>query len=305
MIASLDEFKADFEAFDFDVTVPKFTQEMTEDQLCEMIGGFDGWIIGDDPASRAVVATGVNGRLKACMRWGVGTNNVDFDAFKEFNIPIANTPGVFGREVADIACHYVTALARNTYHIDQKVKAGDWYKPVGTSLWAQSALIVGMGDVGQQLSKRLYAHDIEVTYHDPYVKNLPADINATKVTWPYAAALADFLIFTAPLTEQTYHIFNEALLDTVKPGIKIINVGRGPLIDEQALVKGLKEGIISAAALDVLEKEPIDLELHKSLLAFSDRLILGSHNGSNTFEAVSHVSRLCIRKLHQFLQNGI
>jgi len=131
MIGMVDAFSEDFKSANFDVTVPEFTQEMSEDSLCEIIGDYDGWIIGDDPATRKVLEAGVKGKLKACMRWGVGTNNVDFAAFEEFNVPIENTPGVFGREVADLACHYVTGLARDTFTIDRKVKQGEWFKPIG------------------------------------------------------------------------------------------------------------------------------------------------------------------------------
>ena len=96
-------------------------------------------------------------------------------------------------------------------------------------------------------------------------------------------------------------MFDFKCLEKVKKGVKIVNVGRGPLINEDALLEGLKSNIIASAALDVFEDEPFDLIKHSRLLNFSDRLILGSHNGSNTFEAVYNVSRTCITKLAHFL----
>ena len=87
MIGMKSTFEADFEDAKFDVVVPKFKQEMSEAALCKIIGEFDGWIIGDDPATKLVVETGAKGKLKACMRWGVGTDNVDFSAFKKYSIP--------------------------------------------------------------------------------------------------------------------------------------------------------------------------------------------------------------------------
>lgn len=303
MIGMIDEFKPDFEAHNFTVTVPEFTQEMSEEALCSLIGDFDGWIIGDDPATRRVVEAGVAGRLKACMRWGVGVNNVDFEAFKEHGIPVENTPGVFGREVADLAMHYVGALARNTFQIHEKVKAGIWHKPVGTSLWSTSALIIGFGDIGRNLARRLHAHDVNVHYYDPYVYQDQVDKNFKKVEYPSSLANMDFLILTAPLTDETRHIFNTDVLECIESGLKLINVGRGPLLDEQALVQGLENGKVSAAALDVLENEPFSLEKHQHLTPYLDRIILGSHSGSNTREAVSHVSQFCIKRLHEFLQD--
>ena len=93
----IEEFKLDFEKVKFDVTVPKFLQEMPEDDLCKIIGQYDGWIIGDDPATRKVLQHGCAGRLKACMRWGVGTDNVDFSAFKVWYTHRKYAGGVWSR----------------------------------------------------------------------------------------------------------------------------------------------------------------------------------------------------------------
>ena len=303
MIGMVNEFEKDFSEASFDVTIPEFTQEMSEDALCEIIGEFDGWIIGDDPATRKVLTAGVNGKLKACVRWGVGTNNVDFSAFSDYHIPICNTPGVFGREVADLACHYVTALARETYQIDRLARLGKWHKPIGQSLWSATVLIVGYGDIGQNLAKRLLAHDMNVMFYDPYVTQTDAGHKVKKVTWPHSVSHSDYIVFTAPLTEETHHMLNEDVVKKLKPGVKIVNVARGPLIDETALVEGLREERIHSAALDVLEQEPMNITVHSDLLDLKDRLIFGSHNGSNTKEAVVEVSRICINKLKQYLDN--
>lgn len=301
MIGMLDAFEQSLKEANFDVTVPEFTQEMSEDALCEIIGDYDGWIIGDDPATRRVLEAGTAGKLKACMRWGVGTNNVDFEAFKKFQIPIENTPGVFGREVADLACHYVTALARQTYEIDQRVKKGEWFKPIGQSLWSARVLIVGFGDIGQQLAKRLKAHDMEVWFVDPHVSDSSIVRDCYKVEWPQAMSHVDFIVFTAPLNEKTFHMLNVDNVQMLRSGTKIVNVGRGPLIEEEAIISGLETGLIARAALDVFECEPFNLTTHSKLLKFSEQLILGSHNGSNTKEAVETVSKLCISKLSRFL----
>jgi len=301
MIGMYNQFIDDFQKANFEVTVPKFTQEMSEDALCQIVGNFDGWIIGDDPATRKVLEAGVDGKLKACMRWGVGTNNVDFQAFKDHGIPIENTPGVFGREVADLACHYVTALARETFEIDRRVKNGEWFKPIGQSLWSARALVVGFGDIGQNVAKRLRAHDMEVWFYDPFVESSDLAPDCRKVTWPDPLAHVDYVIFTAPLNEHTHHIFNSEALGLLQHGAKLINVGRGPLVDETTLISGLQSGKISRAALDVFEVEPLDIELHQDLLKFGDRLILGSHNGSNTKQAVEYVSRLTVSRLREFL----
>ena len=302
MIGQKDCFTADFKAADFDIFVPDFTQEMTEEQLIEIIPEFDGWIIGDDPVTNKVISAGKNGRLKACMRWGVGTDNVDFAACEAHGIPIENTPGVFGREVADLAMHYVSALARHSFEIDRQVKTGTWFKPVGTSLWATKALVVGLGDIGKNVVKRLNAHDVDVSYFDPYQTIDQLDCKRAE-NWNDALSDKDFIIFTAPLTKKTKHMFSFKSLEKIKHGTKIVNVGRGPLINEAALCQGLRQKSIASAALDVFEVEPFSTETHAELLEFSDRIVLGSHNGSNTKEAVEYVSKLCIARLKSFLRD--
>ncbi|MDC0495983.1 hypothetical protein OAN84_05890 [Planktomarina temperata] len=301
MIGMLPKFKSELSAHNMQVHVPKFSQQMTENDLIPIISNFDGWIIGDDPATKKVIKAGASGKLRACVRWGVGTDNLDYAAFKKLGIPVKNTPGVFGREVADIASHYVTGLARHTFAIDRQVRSGHWHKPIGTSLWANTAMIVGFGDVGRELCKRLNAHGMSIDVFDPYVKEDVKDFPVNKVSWPQGLATADFIIFTAPLTPDTFHMFNLDALRKVKKGVRIINVGRGPIIEQDALISGLKAGIISGVALDVFEEEPLNSIDKQKFEPFNNQIIFGSHNASNTTEAVAKVSLQCIKMLSDYL----
>jgi len=109
---------------------------------------------------------------------------------------------------------------------------------------------------------------------------------------------ADFLIFTCPLTADTHHLFNRDLLSKLKTGVRIVNVARGPVIQEAALVEGLNSGVVHSAALDVFEVEPLAQD--NPLRGF-DQCIFGSHNGSNSADAVQRVSRIAIAKIARFL----
>lgn len=298
MIGLVDRFGDAFAQAGFEVTVPEFTQVVPEDRLIEILPEYDGWIIGDDPATRAVFEAGKAGRLRAAVKWGVGTDNVDFDACKDLGIPITNTPGVFGREVADLAMHYVLALARQTYEIDAGIRAGGWPKPSGISLWNKTAGVVGFGDIGRNTVKRLLAHDLEITVFDPFVSADALPEGVRLGTWPGVEGL-DFLIFTAPLTPQTHHMFNADVLARTKPGLRLVNVGRGPVVAQAAVLAGLASGHIHSAALDVFEVEPLaaDNPLH----AYGTRCLFGSHNGSNTQDAVTAVSLKAVGLLAGFL----
>jgi D-3-phosphoglycerate dehydrogenase len=299
MLGMIDEFYGPAEAAGIKLHAAKVTQIMTVEELIANVPAFDGWIIGDDPATAEVFAAGKAGKLRAAVKWGVGVDNVDFAACKELGLPIINTPGVFGREVADLAMHYVSALARESYVIDRGVREGKWLKPRGHSLWSRKVCVVGFGDIGRNTVKRLMAHDVTVTVVDPLCDPTTLPDGVLLGTWPEAAHDKDYIVFAAPLTPATLHLFNQDSLAHFKPGVRVVNVGRGPVISEVALATGLAQGIVHSAALDVFEIEPLPEE--SPLRAFQDRLICGSHNGSNTEDAVRHVSLKAIGLMAGFL----
>lgn len=298
MLGLIDEFYSVFDACNLEGVAAEVTQVMSEDELVDILPEYDGWIIGDDPATRRVFEAGKAGKLKAAVKWGVGTDNVDFEACKALGIPVINTPGVFGREVGDVAMTYTLGLARETYFIDREIRSQNaWPKPSGISLWNKTAALVGFGDIGRATAKRLLACDLNVIAYDPYYKADPALPLETAV-WPNRLEEADFLIFTCPLTPQTHHMFNADILPKIKPGVRVVNVARGPIIDESALLTGLKSGTVHSAALDVFEVEPLG---PNSALREYPRCIFGSHNGSNTVDAVRIVSQRAIHTIAEFL----
>jgi D-3-phosphoglycerate dehydrogenase len=157
--------------------------------------------------------------------------------------------------------------------------------------------LVGFGDIGRNTAKRLLAAEMRVVVYDPFFKPVEG-LEVESRAWPEGLEEANFLVFTAPLNEATRHMFNEATLDYLKTGVRIVNVGRGPLIKEAALLDGLERGLIHSAALDVFEEEPLTPD---NPLRQYDRCIFGSHNASNTEDAVRRVSHTAIDKLFGFL----
>lgn len=293
MLGLFDEFEEDFAAHGLEGVPANVTQTMSEDELMTTLPNYDAWIIGDDPASARVIEHG-GGSLKAAIKWGVGTDNVDFAAFKKAGIPITNTPGVFGHEVADVAMTYLIGLARETYRIDREIRSKNgWPKPSGISPVGRTAAIVGYGDIGRQTVTRLLACGMNVIIYDPAApEDLPERTRCAP--WPEQIDQADFLVFTCPLNAATQGMFDNDLLAKLRSGVRVINVGRGPVIKEKALLEGLRSGIVHSAALDVFEVEPLAAD--SELRAF-DRCIFGSHNGSNSADAVRRVSKLAIRLL--------
>lgn len=298
MLGMISSFESLFDQHGMDVTVPPVVQTLSEHELIELVPQHDGWIIGDDPANRTVFEVGQAGRLKAAVKWGIGIDNVDFKACKALGIPITNTPHMFGAEVADIAMGYVIALARETFEIDRGVRAGDWPKPRGISLAGKTVALVGFGDIGKNAAKRMLAADMRVIAYDPFVAEESTLDAIQHAPWPQRIEEADFLVVTCALTDTSYHLIDAEALAASKPGLRVVNVGRGPVIDEAALEGALSSGHVYSAALDVFEVEPLSPD---SYLRQHPRCIFGSHNASNTSEAVARTSRLAIDKLASFL----
>jgi len=298
MLGMIDSFRHIFKEKGIELSAPNVVQTLSVEELKEIVPQHDGWIIGDDPATREVFEAGKIGNLKAAVKWGIGVDNVDFDACKDLDIPIINTPDMFGREVADIATGYVIALARETFEIDRAVRDGEWIKPRGISLSGKKVALVGFGDIGQSTAKRLLALDMNVIAYDPFADGSSNLLEVEREVWPNRVEEADFIVVTCSLTKSSYHMVNADIFKQVKDGVRIVNVGRGPIIDEKSLEDALKSGKVYSAALDVFEVEPLPID---SYLRTHPHCIFGSHNASNTADAVERTSHIAIDKLFNFL----
>jgi D-3-phosphoglycerate dehydrogenase len=297
MLGMIEEFRPLFESRGVELTPAKVVQVLSEDELCELLPQYDGWIIGDDPATRRVFAAGKAGQLKAAVKWGIGVDNVDFAACKDLGLPITNCPNMFGAEVADVGMSYIGALARETFVIDRGVREGRWPKPRGISLAGRTLGLIGLGDIGRNLARRALAADLKVVAYDPFYTG-PLDSGIARATWPERIGEADFLAFTCALTASNRHMLNATTLAQAKPGVRVVNVARGPLIDEAALLAALQSGHVHSAALDVFEVEPLPAE---SPLRDLQQTIFGSHNGSNSADAVRRCSVFAVDKLLGYL----
>lgn len=208
MLGLFSEFGQDFEDAGLIGVPAETTQILTEDELISLLPDYEGWIIGDDPASRRVAAAARAGHLRAAVKWGVGTDNVDFSAFADLDIPVENTPGVFGHEVADVALTYTLGLARETYWIDRQIRSErSWPKPSGISLVGRKIGVIGFGDIGQQTARRLIACGSQIIAYDPFYSEVPG-LQVEHAHWPERLPELDFLIFTCPLTPETRGMFD-------------------------------------------------------------------------------------------------
>ncbi|GAB5406329.1 MAG: phosphoglycerate dehydrogenase [Aureliella sp.] len=298
---AIDRYNGLLSRLDIEVHPVNAGQTLSRSRLLSLVAEFDGWIIGDDQVDTEVLATGRAGRLRAAVKWGIGVDNIDFDAAKSVGIPIRNTPDMFGDEIADLAMHYVTGLARETYRIHEGVKKGNWPKPAGISLTGRTAAVVGYGSVGRAVVDRLLAARMQVlVYTRTESKFNHTDDTVQLAQWPARIQEAEFVVLCCPLTDQTRHLLGRRFFETCFDGVRIVNVARGGVIDTNILCEALRTGHAHSAALDVFEQEPLPMD---AALRDFDQVVLGSHNASNTIDAVDRTSRQAIETLVTLWEN--
>jgi len=282
------------------VEIPPVTQHVSREDLDRILPTCDGIIAGDEPLDRALLEH-CSARLRVISRWGVGIDNVDLDAARELGIEVRNTPAAFADEVADVAIGYMIMLARGLHSIDARVRDGEWFKPQGVSLAGRTLGIVGLGSIGRAVAKRALAMGMTVIGADP----VPASADAAAVLGCQVLGLddviaqADVLSLNLPMAPENRHLLDAARLGSMRRGALLVNTARGPLVDEAALAEALRDGRLAGSALDVFETEPLPAD---SPLRDLPNVILGSHNASNTVEAVRRVNRLAIENLLAVLE---
>lgn len=302
MLGLMDEFIPYARLKGIELVPLKSAQTVSEDALIQVLPEFDGWIIGNHPATYRAFEAGRHGCLKAAVKWGIGVDKVDFAACERLGIHIVHTPNMFGGEVADVAVGYLIGLARRLFLIDRAIRLeNSWPKPIGMSLAGKRVGLIGFGDIGRNVAKRVMAFDMEVTAYDPGVVGDGGFPGIVRADWPARIEEADFLVFTCSLHAGNRHMLNCETLARAKSGVFVVNVARGALINERALIAALRSGHVRAAALDVFEQEPLPLD---SPLRSLPQCVLGSHNSANTQEAVRRASYAAMRKLFEFLQKG-
>jgi D-3-phosphoglycerate dehydrogenase / 2-oxoglutarate reductase len=279
---------------DLDIVMPEILQQPSEEELMEIIGGFDGMIAGDDPLTAKVLEHAT--RMRIISKWGVGIDGIDVAAARGKGIVVTNTPGVFGGEVADVAMGYIVTLARQLHRIDASVRAGGWFKHEGVSLEGKTLGVAGFGSIGQAVASRgggfgmkIVSHDISEAAHASATRQ-----NVELVGRDELFTSSDFVVLCSPLTAATRHMVDDWSLTLMPPGGFLVNVARGQLVDEEALVRALDSEHLRAAALDVFEHEPLPLD---SPLRRFEQCVFGSHNSSNTREGVLRASAVAVENL--------
>ncbi len=234
-------------------------------------------------------------RLEIVGLNSVGYDKVDFPALRLRGIPVTNTPGVLTDDVADLALLLLLAAARRLPAMDRYVRDGNWSarKPLtpSRSVRGKVAGIFGFGRIGQAIAQRLSALGMQIRYFQP--RAIAGSSTPRAASLLELAQQSDFLLLAAPATPATQHIVNADVMAALGPQGTLVNIARGSLVDEAALIAALQNGQLGAAALDVFEHEP---EVAPALRAL-DNVVLTPHIGSLTVETRHAMGQLTVDNL--------
>jgi D-3-phosphoglycerate dehydrogenase len=234
-------------------------------------------------------------RLRGIVKYGVGVDNIDLSAAKRRGIPVANCPDYGSGTVADHAFALLIALARRLVLQDAEFRRHGWYWPderyCGVDLEGKTLGIIGLGRIGRKMARRAAGFEMQVVAYDPYadIHSVEADgCRVRLVTLDELLNASDFVSVHCTLTPETRQLLGERELRAMKPSAFLIDVSRGAIIDESALMRGLQEGWLAGAGLDVFPSEP--LAAQHPLLSMPN-VVVTPHLAWYTWEAAARQSQ--------------
>lgn len=280
---------------------------LSKEELKQKVAGFEALLtLLSDKIDREILEA-AGGELKIVANYAVGFDNIDLEAAKQRKVYVTNTPGVLTEAVAEHTFALLLAVARKIVASDKFVREGKYqqWEPMiflGKQLWQNTIGIVGLGRIGSYVAKISTGFRMKIIYHD--VKRNPefeATYAATHRELPDLLREADFVTIHVPLLDSTRHLISTEQLNLMKKEAILINTSRGPVIEEAALVKALRERRIAAAGLDVFENEP---NLAPGL-AQLDNVVLTPHTASATLAAREAMSLIAAKNIIEALEGRV
>lgn len=288
----------------FEVAVNSEDRTLTKEELIENLKDKDAVITQlADKVEKEVLENSPN--LKIIANYAVGFNNIDIAEATKRGIQVTNTPDVLSDTTAEMAWALLFAVTRRIYEGDKYVREGKWdsFSPnllLGQDVTGKTLGVIGAGRIGKAFAKKSLGFDMKILYHNRSRDDeFEREYNATYVDKKTLLKESDFISLHVPLTDETKHMIGEEEFKLMKNSAIIINTARGPVIDEKALVKALKEKEIWGAGLDVFENEPKMEDELKSL----QNVVLMPHVASASTETRSKMGKMVVENVIRVL-NG-
>jgi len=291
---------------DFDVTLRPETSPLTQAEMVAALADFDVILPTLGDLFRApVFAACPAPRARLLANFGVGYNHIDVTAARAAGLAVTNTPGAVTEATADIAMTLLLMTARRAGEGERMVRAGQWQGWHPTQMLGQGVAgkvlgIIGMGRIGQAIARRgAHGFGMQVVYHTRSPKPLPGLEDACALPDLRAVmAAADFVVVAVPATPQTHHLIDARALAAMQPHAHLINVARGDVVDEAALIAALQAGQIAGAGLDVYEFEPA---VPKALIQM-ENVVLLPHLGTAVLEVREAMGMMALDNALAFKQ---
>ena len=291
----IDRYRPLFDEHDIELIIPTVDERLEEDELLPLMGDIDGVIAGDDGFTERVLEKSVP-KLKVISKWGTGIDSIDQEACKRLGITVCNTPNAFSEPVADSVLGYMLCFARTIPQSDQLLKSGGWGKVDGKSLGECTLGVIGVGNIGKAVVRRARVFGMRLLGND--IVDMSAEfLQETGIEMMSKEELlrqSDFVSINCDLNPTSHHIMSTAEFDLMKPEAVLLNLSRGPLVDEKALVTALQEKSIAGAGLDVFEFEPLPED---SPLRQMDNVLLSGHNANSSPQAWDRVHESTVNQL--------
>jgi D-3-phosphoglycerate dehydrogenase len=295
LLPVLDSFRSTLESAGLELIPASVVERLSESELLPYAGQVDGVVCGDDQFTRRVLEAFAP-RLRVVSKWGTGIDSIDCRAAAELGIEVGNTPGAFSHPVGDTVLAYVLAFARRLPWIDREMKAGRWEKLPGRALRECTLGVVGVGRCGREVLRRARGFGMRLLGNDivPIPEEFVREVGVEMLPLASLLERSDFVSLNCDLNPTSRHLIDAAALRRLRPHAVLVNVARGAVVDEPALIEALRAGRLAGAALDVFEQEPLPLD---SPLRGFDNVLLAPHNANSSPEAWTRVHRNTLRNL--------
>jgi phosphoglycerate dehydrogenase-like enzyme len=252
---------------------------LTEDEMLDLVRGCRGLIVGLDPVSRDVLEAGP---VRAVVKYGAGTDNIDLGATEDLGVEVESTPGANARSVAELTVALIFSLARYVCLHDRRLRAGSWSRRMGTELEGKRLGVIGLGAVGHEVARMASSLGMEVVAHDPFLERAEVQL----IELEDLLSGCDVVTLHAPLEESTRNLIDSRNLSLMRPGALLVNTARGGLVDEGALAEFHKEPPESSPLLEL------------------ENFVASPHAGASTVEATRRMGAEAVRKLLRLLDEA-
>lgn len=301
MLREREKIEEYLKAYPFRADFADVEEHLEEDELLPIIALYDGILCGDDRITKSVIDAAT--RLRAIVKWGTGIDAIDAAYAESKGIRVARTPGAFTEPVSDTTLALMLAHVRRLRENDEVIKNGRWDKPQGYLLREKTVGIIGFGDIGQAVARKLVPFGSAVLAND--IKEIDGalfeSLRATPASKEQIYEQCDIITLHCDLNPTSRYLLTRETFSRMKKKPYIINTARGPVIREADLIDALRDGRVSGAGLDVFESEPLPLE---SALRSIDIVTASCHNSNSSPSCWNRVHRNSLELMKEALEAG-